>query len=447
MDSFSSLGEIFSQVQVSPISVPVAIALVLVVLLLIASGYMSSSEVAFFSIKPADLAEVKAEKTDADRVLKQLLSNPEELLACILIGNNIVNVAVVMLSTYAVNNIFDFSRSPMAGFILQTIALTLVLLLFGEIIPKVYAQRSPLDFSRFSAPKMRIVRKILNPISWLLVRSTAKLVDARKGRPQHDLSVDDLSKAVQLTTGSAAVEEKAMISEIIKFYSKTASEVMVPRIDMVDIDISWDFEKMLEFAVSSGYSRIPVYEESEDNIKGIIYLKDLIPHRQKDASFAWQNLMRPAYFVPENKRIDDLLEELRANKVHMSIVVDEFGGTSGIITMEDILEEIVGEITDEYDEEELPYTRYPDGSCLFEAKTSLSDVRRYLQLDEDAFGELGEEVDTLGGLVLEIKQDLPLPGDEVTYNGWHFVVVSMDKRRILEVKLHRKSQQSLESAV
>ncbi len=437
MDHLLSFGNIFAQVQVYPVTIGIVLVFILIILLLMASAYMSSSEVAFFSIKPADMAEIQEEKNKEDKKLKQLLHKPEELLASILIGNNIVNVAVVMLSTYVTANLFDFSQAPIAGFLLQTIVLTLVLLLFGEIIPKVYAQRSPLHFSRFSAPAMSVVCKLLSPMSLLLVRSTARLVENKKEKPQYDLSVDDLSKAVLLTTGSSDVEEKAMISEILKFYNKTASEVMVPRIDMMDIEISWDFKRMLQHAVSSGYSRIPVYEDTEDNIKGIIYLKDLIPHRNKDASFKWQELMRPAYFVPENKRIDDLLEEFRANKIHISIVVDEFGGTSGIITMEDILEEIVGEITDEYDEEELPYTRYPDGSCLFEAKTSLSDVKRYLNLEDDSFGPLGEEVDTLGGLVLEIKRDLPLPGDEVTYNGWHFVVVSMDKRRILEVKLHR----------
>lgn len=398
---------------------------------------MSSSEVAFFSLSPSDRDSIKDNEEDEDELISDLLNRPEELLATILIGNNIVNVGIVMLSTYIVANLFDFTNAPVLGFIIQTVVLTLILLLVGEIIPKVYAQIAPLKIARFSAPKMKVIRSILKPFSKLLVRSMNLFSTSivQSSGKQNDLSLDDLSKAVSLSTTASALEEKTMISEIIKFHNKTASEIMVPRIEMVDIDYSWPFTKMLHFAVSSGYSRIPVFRETEDDILGLIYLKDLIPYKHMGDDFTWAPLIRPAYFIPENKKIDDLLEEFRANKIHMSIVVDEFGGTSGIITMEDILEEIVGEITDEYDEEEFPYTRYADGSYLFEAKTSLTDVKRYLDLEDDVFDPAAEEVDTLGGLILEIKQELPHPGDEVWYNGWHFIVVSMDKRRILEVKL------------
>lgn len=447
MDYLTSFINLFSQVEIKGLEGPgVIIALILFVLLLIASGYMSSSEVAFFSLSPSDRDIIKEEEEEEDKTITDLLSRPEELLATILIGNNIVNVGIVMLSTYIVANIFNFSQAPILGFVLQTIVLTLILLLVGEIIPKVYAQISPLKIARFSAPKMKVIRVILKPMSKLLLKSmnlfSTTLISSTR---QSDLSLDDLSKAVSLSTTASDDEEKTMISEIIKFYNKTASEIMVPRIDMIDIDSSWPFTKMLEFAVSSGYSRIPVYRETEDDILGLIYLKDLIPYKNNGDDFAWNSLIRPAYFVPENKKIDDLLEEFRANKIHMSIVVDEFGGTSGIITMEDILEEIVGEITDEYDEEELPYTRYADGSYLFEAKTSLTDVKRYLDLEDDVFDPAAEEVDTLGGLVLEIKQELPHPGDEVWYNGWHFIVISMDKRRILEVKIQQVHEEGAES--
>ena len=263
---------------------------------------------------------------------------------------------------------------------------------------------------------------------------TTSLVTRRMQPRRYDLSVDELSQAVDLLEGHEP-EEKELFEEIINFHHKTASEIMVPRVDMTDIDISWDFHRMLSFAVESGYSRIPVYEDSEDNIKGILYIKDLIPYKEREATFDWRGLIREAYFIPENKPLDDLLEEFRSTKKHIAVVVDEYGGTSGIVTMEDLLEEIVGEITDEYDEEELPYKRLPDGSFLFEGGTPLTDVLRALDLEAGTFGKAEEQVDTLGGLVLELKQDLPHKGDEVEVEGWLFKVVSLEKFRITEVQI------------
>lgn len=399
---------------------------------------MSSSEVAFFSLSPTDIDAIKEEEDPADPALLDLLKDTERLLATILIGNNLVNVAIVILTGYAFGLIFDFSSSPALGFIVQTVILTLLLLLFGEIIPKVYAQAHPLSFSRFSSGKMRVVSRLLYPFSSFLMRTTS-LVTRRMQPRRYDLSVDELSQAVDLLEGHEP-EEKELFEEIINFHHKTVSEIMVPRVDMTDIDISWDFHRMLSFAVESGYSRIPVYEDSEDNIKGILYLKDLIPYKEREATFDWRGLIREAYFIPENKPLDDLLEEFRSTKKHIAVVVDEYGGTSGIVTMEDLLEEIVGEITDEYDEEELPYKRLPDGSFLFEGGTPLTDVLRALDLEAGTFGKAEEQVDTLGGLVLELKQDLPhqdLPhkGDEVEVEGWLFKVVSLEKFRITEVQI------------
>ncbi|KGO01197.1 gliding motility-associated protein GldE [Porphyromonas sp. COT-290 OH3588] len=401
--------------------------------LLFASGFMSSSEVAFFSLRPAELDDVRRGEHPADEALYRLLSDPERLLATILIGNNLVNIAIVILMGYGFSLIFDFSDAMILGFIFQTVILTLLLLLFGEIIPKVYAQSNPLGFSRTSAPYMRLVDKLLRPCSSFLVRST-KIITKRMQRKRYDISMDDLSQAVDLLNDKK-VEEKTMFEEIISFYGKTASEIMVPRIDMLDIDISWDFHRMLQFALDCGYSRIPVYETSEDNIRGIIYVKDLILHKDKPADFQWTGLLRPAYFVPENKPLDDLLEELRSNKIHMAIVVDEYGGTSGLVTMEDILEEIVGNISDEYDEEELPYKKQADGSYLFEAKTPLGDVLRYLDLEPGTFGKCEEEVDTLGGLYLEIKQDLPRLQDTVQAGAWSLRITELEKFRIITIQL------------
>ncbi len=427
------ITDFFAGIQVNPIGMAAIVAFIIVALLLCCSAFMSSSEVAYFSLKPADLEEVREQNHSSDKALSSLLDNSNQLLATILIGNNVVNVAIVIIANYAIEHTFVFS-SPIAGFLIQTILLTTILLLFGEILPKVYARKNPLQYSRFSAGAMSVIHSLLNPFSKLLVRSTG-IVTRTISKKKYDISVDELSKAVALTTTEGEPEEKEMINEIIKFYNKTASEIMLPRIDIVDVDLSWSFRKMLDFVVQSGYSRLPVSDGSEDNIKGVIYIKDLIAHMDKGDEFDWHPLIRKAYFVPENKRIDDLLEEFRANKVHVSIVVDEFGGTCGLITMEDILEEIVGEIADEYDEDELPYKVLEDGSYLFEGKTSLSDVRSHLNLPEDIFGALGEEVDTLSGLFLEIKQELPHIGDMADYAPFRFQVTQMDKRRIIEIKI------------
>ncbi|WP_329905499.1 gliding motility-associated protein GldE [Porphyromonas pogonae] len=426
-------SNIFSQVIVHPFTSGVAIALIITVILLFLSAFMSSSEVAFFSLRPVDIESIKNKEAKVDPILLSLLGDSEKLLATILIGNNIVNVAIVIVTSYAFGLIYDFSNAPLIGFLIQTVVLTLLLLLFGEIIPKIYAQRLPLRFSRFSAPKMQVLSKIFAPLSTALVKSSS-VVTKSIGKKKYDISMNDLSEAVDLIQDSTT-EGKAMINEIINFYNKTASEIMVPRIDMVDVDISWDFKKMLSFVVNSGYSRIPVYEGSEDNIKGILYVKDLIPHKDQDETFNWSSLVRKAYFVPENKKLDDLLEEFRANRMHISIVVDEYGGTCGIITLEDVLEEILGEISDEYDDEELPYKILPDGSYLFEAKTSLTDVQRILEINSGTFGKFEEEVDTLGGLILEIKQDLPKVGDVVVSGVWKFQVIRIEKHRIIEVKI------------
>ena len=425
--------EALSQIIYATIPASAWIALLLSAFLLIISAYMSSSEVAFFSLSPSDIESIKEEEDPVDTTLLELLKDSERLLATILIGNNLVNVAIVILTGYAFGRIFDFSASPILGFIIQTVILTLLLLLFGEIIPKVYAQADPLAFSRFSSGKMRLLTRLFYPLSSFLLSSTSVLT--RRMQPKrYGLSVDDLSQAVDLLEGHEP-EQKELFEDIISFHNKTASEIMVPRVDMVDIDVAWDFHRMLQFALESGYSRIPVYEGSEDNIRGILYLKDLIPYKDKPADFDWTMLIREALFIPENKPLDDLLEEFRSTKRHIAVVVDEYGGTSGIVTMEDLLEEIVGEITDEYDEEELPYKRLVDGSYLFEGGTPLTDVLRALELEPGIFGKAEDEVDTLGGLVLELKRDLPRKGDLVTTGGWSFKVTALEKFRITEVQV------------
>ncbi len=429
---YSLLGEVLQTV----IPLGAWIALGGSLLLLIASGYMSSSEVAFFSLSPIDIDKIKEAESKADQDIIHLLSRSEHLLATILIGNNLVNIAIVVLTSYAFNLIFNFSSYPLLGFILQTIILTLLLLLFGEIIPKVYAQNKPLTFSRWSASPMMTISRLLSPFSALLISST-RIITSRMQRKRYDISIDELSHAVDLLEDKQP-EEKQIFEEIINFYSKTASEIMVPRIDMVDIDIEWDYHKMLSFALDCGYSRIPVYQESEDNIKGLIYIRDFIKHRDADKDFDWHSIIRPAYFVPENKPLDDLLEELRSKKIHMAIVVDEYGGTSGLVTMEDIIEEIVGDISDEYDEEVLPYKTLPDGSLLFEAKTPIGDVQRYLGLSDGDLGDSEGSVDTLGGLFLEIRQDLPRLGEYVEAGKFILTIKALERFRIISIQISPK---------
>lgn len=433
MDS-DYISEIFSQVGVQDLTAGPVIALALAVLLLFASGFISASEVAFFSLKPNDINRIKEGNHPADSVILDLLNNSEFLLATILIANNFVNVAIVMLCTYGINEWLDFSNVPMLGFVLETIVLTFLLLLFGEIMPKIYAKQNTLPFIRKAAPTLLNIQKICKPLAALLVHSTST-INKTLAKKKYDISVDELSKALELTS-KAIPEEKEMLAEIIKFYNKTADEIMTSRLDMEDLDIKANFKEVIDTIIKCGYSRIPVYSGTEDNIKGILYIKDLLPYLDKPETFRWQSLIRPAYFVPETKKIDDLLEEFRTNKIHMAIVVDEFGGTSGIVTMEDILEEIVGEISDEYDEDEKQYIRLADGSYIFEAKIQLTDFFRATDTDPAEFEKITEEVETLAGLLLEIKGDFPRRREVIEYKNYRFQILEMDNRRILKVKFN-----------
>ena len=433
MDS-DYISEIFSQVGVQDLTAGPVIALALAVLLLFASGFISASEVAFFSLKPNDINRIKEGNHPADSVILDLLNNSEFLLATILIANNFVNVAIVMLCTYGINEWLDFSNVPMLGFVLETIVLTFLLLLFGEIMPKIYAKQNTLPFIHKAAPTLLNIQKICKPLAALLVHSTST-INKTLAKKKYDISVDELSKALELTS-KAIPEEKEILAEIIKFYNKTADEIMTSRLDMEDLDIKANFKEVIDTIIKCGYSRIPVYSGTEDNIKGILYIKDLLPYLDKPETFRWQSLIRPAYFVPETKKIDDLLEEFRTNKIHMAIVVDEFGGTSGIVTMEDILEEIVGEISDEYDEDEKQYIRLADGSYIFEAKIQLTDFFRATDTDPAEFEKITEEVETLAGLLLEIKGDFPRRREVIEYKNYRFQILEMDNRRILKVKFN-----------
>ena len=429
------LADVFNGISVHSPTISAIIAIVLAGLLLLVSGFASASEIAFFSLSPSDLSAIDEKKHPSDEKIRKLLDDTERLLATILITNNFVNVTIIMLCNFFFMSVFEF-HSPIAEFLILTVILTFLLLLFGEIMPKIYSAQKTLAFCRFSAPGIWMFRSLFYPVASMLVRSTSFL-NKHFARKNHNISVDELSHALELTDKEELKEENNILEGIIRFGGETAKEVMTSRLDVVDLDIRTPFKDVLQCIIENAYSRIPIYSENRDNIKGILYIKDLLPYIDKPDTFRWQSLIRPAYFVPETKKIDDLLEEFRTNKIHMAIVVDEFGGTSGIVTMEDILEEIVGEISDEYDEDEQQFIRLADGSLIFEAKILLTDFFRVIDADPSDFGKLTEEVETLAGLLLEIKGDFPRRREIIDFKEYRFQVLEVDNRRILKVKFNR----------
>ena len=425
------LANVFNGISVHSPTISAIIAIVLAGLLLLVSGFASASEIAFFSLSPSDLNAVDEKKHPSDEKIRKLLDDTERLLATILITNNFVNVTIIMLCNFFFMSVFEF-HSPIAEFLILTVILTFLLLLFGEIMPKIYSAQKTLAFCRFSAPGIWMFRSLFYPVASMLVRSTSFL-NKHFARKNHNISVDELSHALELTDKAELKEENNILEGIIRFGGETAKEVMTSRLDVVDLDIRTPFKDVLQCIIENAYSRIPIYSENRDNIKGILYIKDLLPYLNK-VDFRWQSLIRPAYFVPETKMIADLLRDFQANKIHIAIVVDEFGGTSGIVTMEDIIEEIVGEIHDEYDDEERTYAVLNDHTWVFEAKTQLTDFYKITKVDEEVFDEVAGDSDTLAGLLLELKGEFPALHEKVTYDHYEFEVLEMDNRRILKVK-------------
>ena len=428
------LAEIFDGVTVSAPSVGELVAIGLAVLLLFASGFVSASEIAFFSLSPSDLNDIENDDHPSDKHIRSLLGDSERLLATILISNNFVNVTIIMLCNFFFAGVIDFGTSVILEFLVITVVLTFLLLLFGEIMPKIYSAQHTLKFSRMAAPIIVFLKKVFSLLSNMLVRSTV-LVNKCVSKKNYNISVDELSQALELTDKNEISEESNILEGVIRFGGETVKEVMTPRMDIVDLEIQASFSEVMACVVENAYSRIPVYEDSIDNIKGILYIKDLLPYLKKGDDFKWQNLVRPAFFVPETKMIDDLLRDFQANKIHIAIVVDEFGGTLGIVTMEDIIEEIVGEINDEYDDEERTYVKLNDTTYVFEAKTLLSDFYKILKLDTDEFEEVEGEADTLAGLLLEIKGEFPKLHEKLDFKNYHFEVLEKDARRILKIKV------------
>lgn len=432
MDEY--IQQIFNEVTWMSPSLGAIIAGVLACVLLLVSGFASGSEIAFFSLTPSDLSELDEERTPVDVKIKELREDSERTLATILITNNLVNVTIIMLLNYFFAHVVDFGGAYWLQFLCITVLLTFLLLLFGEIMPKVYTGQHPLRFCRRAVGGILFCRKLFYPFATILIKSGI-LADKVVGKKSHVLSVDDLEQALELTDKEDIKEEQRMLEGIVRFGDETAKEIMTSRQDVVDLDFKSSFAEVLRCIVANNYSRIPVYQDNSDNVRGILYIKDLLPHLSKGAAFRWQSLIRPPYFVPETKKIDDLLREFQENKVHIAIVVDEFGGTSGIVTLEDILEEIVGEINDEYDEDEKSYARINANTFVFEGKTSLSDFYKIMKLDDDVFEEVEGDADSIAGLLLEIKGDFPKLHEKIDYQNFTFEILEMEERRISRVKV------------
>ena len=430
---FSQFASFTDGIEIVQPSIPAIISIILAGLLLLVSGFASASEIAFFSLSPSDLNEIEEEEHSSDTIIRRLLAQSERLLATILITNNFVNVTIIVLCNFFFMSVFKFN-SPLAEFVILTVALTFLLLLFGEIIPKIYSAQQTLSFCRFAAPGILFFKKLFRPFATILVKSSAFVNKRFHNKANYNISVDELSHALELTDKEEISAENKILEGIIRFGGETAKEVMTSRLDMVDLDIKTPYKDVLTCIVENIFSRIPVYNETRDNICGVLYIKDLLPHLNKGDNFRWQSIIRPAYFVPETKMIDDLLRDFQANRVHIAIVVDEFGGTSGLITMEDIIEEIVGEIQDEYDEDESTFRQINEDSWVFEAKTQLSDFYKITGVDEEEFEKIVGGADTIGGLLLEIKGEFPDLHEIVVYKNYEFEVLAKDDRRILNVK-------------
>ena len=408
------------------------VLIAVILLLLIFSSFNSAAETGFFSLSPSDIDEIKtAEEEPLNQTILKLLKQPDRLLATVLLSNDMGNIAIAVVSALLMSMIVDFGDSVVLQFVVETVIITFIILLFAEIMPKLYASQNPIKVVRLVARPLSAIDTLLSPFSNMLVKST-NIVNKRLKNKQQAISVDELSQALELTDD---VKEEGILRGIVEFGNLSVDSIMTPRLDVVAIDQKTQFSEVLDKIVETGYSRIPVYEKSLDNIKGILYIKDLIPHLNKGNSFRWQTLIRPATFTAETRKIDDMLLDFQKSKVHMAVVVDEFGGTLGIVTMEDILEEVIGDISDEYDEEDKQYEKISASEYEFEGKILLNDFFKILDISPEEFDDLTSEVDTLAGLILEMFEEIPHVSEHVSFGKYTFTVIAMDKRRIKRVRL------------
>lgn len=428
---------------INPISINMILELVGLIVLLACSGLISGSEVAFFSLIPQEVDELKGSEMRGDKTTVLLLERPKLLLATILIANNFINIAIIILSTALTTELFNFGNQEVLGFVFQVILVTFLILLFGEVLPKIYAVKNRIELASFMSLPILWLRKITYPVSILLVRATA-FIDKKFKRKVDAISVDNLSHALELTTDeNTGEEEKRILEGIVNFGNTDVKQIMTSRVDVFAIELNDKYDEIKSQIIDCGYSRIPVYKENFDKIEGILYAKDLLPHLEKDSSFKWQELVRPPFFVPENKKIDDLLNEIKEKKIHLAIVVDEYGGTSGITTLEDVIEEIVGEISAEFDDDDITYSKLDDQNYILEGKTLLKDFYRIsdIQLvDEEKFENFKADSDSLGGFVIELAGRIPVKGEKINFEGFEFLIEAADQRKIDTIKVTLPSE-------
>jgi len=407
--------------------------LILLMSLLFFSSLISGAEVAFFSLSKVKLEDAKNKKTPSIDTVIQLLKNPKKLLATILIANNFINILFILVFTYFGEAVFQNINSPILKFLIEIVLVTFLILLFGEVLPKIYANRKPLRFALKMAKPIQFLNYIFSFLSIPLINLT-DLVEKKLAKKQSDISVETLSEALKLTSNDTSDEEKKILEGIVTFGNTETVQVMRPRIDLFALSEEEEFEDVLKKITKNGHSRIPVYKENIDNIIGVLYIKDLLPHLLKK-KFAWQKLLREPFFVPENKKLDDLLLEFKNKKIHMAIVVDEYGGTSGLVTLEDIIEEIVGDINDEFDDTDLSYSKLDVKNYIFDGKISLKDLFKIIDLNEENFENLTGEAETLAGFILEISGKFPKKNDVIKVKNLKFTIESVDKKRIKQVKV------------
>jgi gliding motility-associated protein GldE len=436
-DPYPSL-ELLGQINAPSASYLILNGLIFI-LLLISSALISGSEVAFFSLSNDDLEELEEGNSLNGRKVVALIESPKRLLSTILILNNLINIGIVTLTTFVAWSIFGSNATGVLVILVQTVGVTFAIVFFGEIVPKVYATKAKKEFSLIMAPSIGFFSFILKPISIFLM-AFSNILEKRIEKKGYSLSVNELNQALELTTEDTPSEEKDILRGIVNFGTLSVKQVMRSRMDITAVDVDIDFHELMDRINKSGFSRIPVYEETIDNILGILYIKDLLPHIDQDEHFGWRELIRKSFFVPENKKVATLLKDFQQKRVHISIVVDEYGGTSGLVTLEDLIEEIIGEINDEFDDRvEFLFQEIDPCTFIFEGKVSLNDFCKKLELDSQVFEEVKGESESLGGLLLELNSKFPKNGTKILFDQFEFTILAVDARKIKKVKVHIKS--------
>ncbi|MFD2201697.1 gliding motility-associated protein GldE [Shivajiella indica] len=427
-------------VEVNQISTSYILAnIIIFVILLILSGLVSGTEVAFFSLNTDDISNFDEKNKSEEKVI-MLLETPKSLLSTVLILNNLINIGIVTLTTFFTWSLFGLNATGIVIILIQTIGVTFAIVFFGEIVPKVYATKAKVEFAKMMASPIYFFSVILKPLSSMLM-AISNIIEKRIEKRGYSLSVDQLNQALEITTEDTTEEEKDILKGIVNFSTLSVRQVMRSRMDITAVEIETDFHELMDKINKSGYSRIPVFRETIDHIEGILYIKDLLPYIEKDENFEWQNLIRKGFFIPENKKIDTLLKDFQKKRVHMAIVVDEYGGTSGLVTLEDLIEEIIGEINDEFDEvEDFYFKELEKNTFIFEGKISLNDFCKKLEIDQQIFDEVKGENESLGGLLLELNSNLPKNGTKIRFDIFEFTILAVDTKRIKKVKVQVNSE-------